>query len=153
MRTVNPFALSLLLGCVLLVACGESSTDPEGDETGHPPAAMVGLWLFESATQNGVAVSLADALEWRAGTVAARLNIQANGGYQYEEVDVSGAQIWSEFGWMFVDQEGGTIELNVQGDSDGVQSDQVDLDYTLVGDALTLELAEGGSTFVFTLGM
>jgi hypothetical protein len=144
----------LLSALVLLVACGGSATDEgDDDETGHPPAAMVGLWIFQSATVNGTPTPLADALEWDPATTAARFNIQAMGGYQYEEVNSAGAQIWSEFGWIFVDQEGGTIEVNVQGDSDGTTSDQFDLGYTLGGGVLTFELVEGSTTSVFTLTM
>ena len=72
MSRTFPLVKYLLLGCVLLVGCGEGSgTDPdEDDELGHPPAAMVGTWIFQTATENGSSVSLADALDWDPATVA-----------------------------------------------------------------------------------
>ena len=141
----------LLFVTALLIGCGGSSPTDEDDETGHPHAAMVGLWIFQSATENGNSIPLADALAWLPATVQARLNVEANGGYQYEEVDQAGGQVWIEYGFAFVDQEGGTIELNVQGDSDGPASDEVLLNYTLGAGVLSLETLEGGSTVVFTL--
>ena len=153
MKRSSSFTRCALTGLILLTACGGSATDEDGDETGHPPAAMVGTWIFQSATENGISAPLADAMEWDPATVEARLRIEAMGGYQVEEVDASGAQVWTEFGWIFVDAEGGTIEVHIQGDSDGVTSDEYDLAYTLGGGVLTLELVEGGSTFVYTLGM
>lgn len=151
MFNASPFQRCLLLGCVLLVGCGESSTDAEDDEDGHPPAAMVGTWTFQSATENGSPVTLADALDWEAASTAARLHVEAIGSYVYEEVNAAGGQIWSEYGWLFVDPEGGTIEVNLQGNSDGATTEQIEIGYTLVGGVLTLEEVDGASTFVFTL--
>ncbi len=144
----------LLFGVAMLIGCSESTTDPadEDDELGHPPAAMVGSWTFLSATENGAAASLAGALEWDPATTLARANFEANGTYWYEEIDASGAQVWAEGGWVFVDPEGETIEVNVQWDSDGSATDQYELGYTLGGGIFTLRQVEGGSTFVYTLG-
>ena len=153
MSSMSSFHRCLLLCCALLVGCGETATDEGDDETGHPPAAMVGMWIFQSATENGTPVLLADALEWDPASTAARLHIEGIGTYVYEEVNSGGGQIWSENGWIFVDPEGGTIVVHVLGDSDGPTTDEYDLGYTLVGGLLTLEQVEGGSTFVYTLQM
>ena len=143
----------LLLLATLTLACSESSTAPgEEDELGHPPTSMVGSWTFQSATENGTPVGLAGALQWDPATTQARANFEANGTYWYEELDASGAQVWAEGGWVFVDPEGGTIEVNVQWDSDGSFTDQYELGYTLGGGVLTLRQVEGASTFVYTLG-
>ncbi len=151
------FAACLLILSALLSACGSSSTDAEvegeEDELGHPPAAMVGRWVFQSATVDGTPTALTDALEWTGATVQARLNVEANGTYWYEELNASGAQTWAEGGWVFVDPEGSLIEVNVQWDSDGSATDQFEMTYTLSGNVLTLQRQELGSTLVFTLSM
>ena len=154
MTKMSSFQRCVLLGCVLLVGCGDSGTGmDEEDELGHPPAAMVGTWIFQSATENGSPVALEDALGWDPATTAARLHIEDIGTYVYEEVNSTGGQIWAEYGWIFVDEEGDYFTVHVQGDSDGATTDEYDLGYTLVGGVLTLEQVEGGSTFVYTLQM
>jgi len=141
----------LLVGCAVLAGCGGTSTGSDEDELGHPPPAMVGTWRFQSATENGSSTSLASALEWEPATTGARLHIESNGTYWYEELNGSGAQVWAEGGWIFVDEEGGTIQAHVQWDSDGSAAEVLDLEYMLSGGVLTLEQMKGVSTFVYTL--
>ena len=152
-RQAKAAARALLLGLVLLAGCGTSSTDPndQQDEDGHPPPEMVGVWIFQSATFNDSPVALADILDWEPGTAQAKLHIEANGGYQYEEVNSSGGQTWAEGGWIFVDPEGGTIVIHSQYDSNGSNTDTSTIDYELAGGVLTLTVVEFSDTTVFTL--
>lgn len=142
------------LGIAVLAGCGETGPmeGDDGDELGHPPPEMVATWTFQSVTENGSTASLADVLEWVVGTTQARIHIQANGAYVYEEVNSTGGQLWAESGWIFVDEEGPTIEFHVQADSDGTVDEEFTVTYTLVGNTMTVTRPEGGSTYVFTLG-
>ena len=152
MRTSRRSIHWILIGCALLMGCGASSgMDADGDEDGHPPAEMVGDWNFQSATVNSVSTPLADALDWEPATTHAKLHVQANGGYQYEELNSAGAQVWAEGGWIFVDPEGGTIVIHSQYDSDGANTDEVTVEYTLAGGTLTLTVVEFADTSVYTL--
>lgn len=58
-------ATMLLAGCIV-IGC---SSDDDGDGgtgpgDGHPPAAMVDLWLYQNVTVNGNPASLATLLDW-----------------------------------------------------------------------------------------
>ncbi len=148
--------LVLLLSLVL--ACGSDDDDDGGnggtgpdDEKGHPPAAMVDSWLFQSATLNGTSVSLSDVLEWVPDAVEAHLMVMENGAYVYEEVDVRGGQLWFESGWVFVDPKGGLIEVHTQFDGDGSVNETSELTYTLQSSVLTLREEDEGVVVVFTL--
>ena len=148
-RWFAPLLLVLLTG---LVACEETTAPGEDEEElGHPPAAMVASWTFQSVTENGSAAQLSDALEWLTGTVEARLHIQANGPYVYEEVDTNGGQLFAESGWVFVDEEGPTIEFHALQDSEGPVNEETTVFYTLSGNSMTLEQTVGASTFIYSL--
>lgn len=123
--------------------------EPSGD--GKPPAAMVGTWTFQSVTVDSAAADLATVMDWVPGTIAARINVQANGAYVYEEVDAGGGQLWFESGFLFVDA--GEIDINVQLDSSGPVNEMTVATFTLTGGTLTLQQVEQGSTIVFTLTM
>lgn len=144
----------LLLSCVLVVGCGKDSTGmDQQDETGHPPAEMVGTWIFQSVTEDGSPASLADVQEWESGAVQATVTLLENGSYLYEELDGVGAQLFEEHGWVFVDQEGGTIVIHVQGDSNGPVTETANVSYTLVGGVFKLTELDGVTVYVYTLTM
>jgi hypothetical protein len=144
----------VVLVSLLLSGCGPTDpTDMEEEQDFHPTAEMVGTWIFQFATVDGVAASLTDVLEWLPGTVESRLHIQANGAYVYEEVNSSGGQVWFESGFVIVNTEINEFELNSQLDSDGAAVDVVTATYTLVAGVFTLEVEEFGTTTVYTLGM
>jgi len=92
-----------LVGCVLLcglllVGCSGGEDDEPG--SGNPPAALVGTWVFQSVTVNGAPQALGEVLDWQAGTVAASMIIQSNGGYSISEVDAQGQQTHFENGFV-----------------------------------------------------
>ena len=145
--------LPLLLVTVALAACGEGGpTDGEDDEElGHPPAAMVASWTYQSVTENGSPASLADVLDWDPAATAARVHVQANGAYVYEEVNSAGGQLSAESGWIFVDEEGPTIEFHIQLTDAGVVDQRFTVVYGLSGSTMTLTQSVTGSTIVFNL--
>lgn len=150
----NKYLPLVFLICGLLVlGCGDDDDDDNGDPTGnndgHPPAAMVGVWVFQSVTVNGVAGSLAAVLEWNPDTVGAEIQILTNSTYIYQEVDTNGGQLWFESGFVYVD--GNEIDINVLQDQDGPVNETAFLTFTLVGGVLTLTEVDEGTPIVFTL--
>lgn len=148
-------SLILLLAGLLVLGCGsdddDDNVDPTGNEDGHPPAAMLGTWVFQSVTVDGVAASLADVLEWLPATVRAEINIQTNGTYVFQEVNASGGQLWWESGFVYV--SGNEIDINTLQDGDGLVNETSYLTYTLVNGILTLIEVDEGITVVFILTM
>jgi len=149
MPDIRDLTRLFLLGTFLLVGCG--TDDPTDVEDSPPPADMIGTWIFQSVTENGVPTTLALAMEWLPGTVESSLRIEANGAYFVEDLDAAGGQVWFESGFVIVNLETNEMELNVQLDSDGPSSEVTPLSFTLSGGVLTLELVELGTTLVFTL--
>ncbi len=141
-----------LVGCVLLfglllVGCSSGEDDEPG--SGTPPAALVGTWVFESATVNGAPQALGDVLDWQAGTVAASLTIQSDGDYSISEVDAGGQETHSENG--FVSVNGNQMDLNILA-SDGVPIEEtISGTYTLNGSTLTYTTVVEGDTIAITL--
>ncbi len=143
-------ALALMLGSLMFLGCSEDDDGgPTGNGDGHPPAEMIGSWIFQSATVNGAAANLPDVMEWHVGSVQARLHIQENSAYVYDEVLVGGGQNWWESGFVYV--EGGEIDINVQQDGDGPVNETEYATYTLAEGVFTLTMQDEGDTVVFTL--
>ena len=149
-RQLTP--LVFLLAIVIFACSGEDDGDEgSGPGGGKPPAAMVGTWIFQSVTVDGAPANLADELEWHPGVVEARLHIQANSAYVYEEVNASGGQIWAESGFVFID--GNAIDINAQSNTDGPVNDTSRLVFALNGNVLTLQEVSPSSIVVITLTM
>lgn len=150
MTTLRSLLAILLLGSLLALGCGDEDSGPTGnDNAGHPPASMVDSWVFQSVMVDSAPASLADVLDWVAGAVQAKIHIQANGAYTYEEVNVSGGQLWYETGYAIV--EGESLELNATEDSDGPTDETSLFTYTLVADTLTVSTDDAGSVVDFRL--
>jgi len=141
----------IVLFGLIAVGCNDDDSDPLDPQGGPPPAEMIGTWTFQSVTVDGAAASLPDVLEWQPSAVAARLMVQANGAYVYEEVDANGGQLWFESGFVFVD--GSEIDINVLLDGDGAVNETSTLTYMIIGNVLTLEEVHLGAINVFTLTM
>ena len=144
----------LVVTIVAAICAGCSDSDPMSDqldELGHPPSAMVASWTFQSVSENGSEAALAEALDWDPAATAARLHILLDGPYVYEEVNVTGGQLSAESGWVFVDEEGPTIEFHVQFTEDGVVDERFTVSYVLEGNMMNLTRVQDGSTFVFPL--
>jgi hypothetical protein len=154
-RSAELGILFLLALAVMVGGCSESggpTGDDEGEEElGKPPAPMVASWTYQSVTEDGSAAALADALDWDAAAVEARVHVMANGAYYYEEVNGSGGQLSAESGWVFVDEEGPTIEFHIQLTDAGVVDQRFTVTYAISGTTMTLTQSVSGSTLVYTL--
>jgi hypothetical protein len=99
MKTAKILTSMLLIAVIALAAgCGgkdnpvapvASTPTPQpgpGPEDGVDPA-LVGVWVYTDATQNGRASDLATVLDWEQGTVVAAFQVEADGFYAYAEFD------------------------------------------------------------------
>ncbi len=116
---------------------------------GPPPAVLVGVWTFQSVTLNGSSATLASVLGWNSATVLARVTVESNGAYIYEEVDSSGGQLAFESGFVLV--TGNSIEINITLNNSGTVNESTTATYTLNGNTLMLQEVALGITAVFTL--
>ena len=152
--TMQAFRLLSVLfaGSVLLaLGCGsETPSDEDPMVEGPPPANLVGVWTYQSVTVNGTPSSLADVLEWVPGAVRAELQLFESSAFAYQEVNESGAQLWSESGFVFFN-DAGEVDVNVQMNSDGPADEMSTFTYTASGDTLTLSQVGGADAVVFTL--
>ena len=142
--------LAALCG-VFAIACGDvaSSDDDLGNEESPPLPSLVGVWVFQSVSIDGVPADLAEVLDWVSETAAAELQILENSAFVYQEVDGNGAQLSAESGFVFVN-DAGEVDLNFQRDNDGVV-DEMRLSFVFTVTDDTLMLREVGGTLVFVL--
>lgn len=152
MLQLRAIGIALLTGGALLLGCASEDDESTGaDTSGHPPAAMVGSWIFQSATVNGSPVALDSVMEWQPQTVQAKLHVQTNSAYVFEEVNIGGGQLWFESGFVFID--GAEIDVNAQLDSDGPASETTRWSFTLNDTVFTLSRVDSGQTVFYTLVM
>jgi hypothetical protein len=135
-------AKNIIWGAALLVLLFTAfSCDKDDSPTGQSPSIpqeLIGTWLYESATANGVPVSLDFILQWHEGTDSARFTLGADGSFLYEELDFEGGIVWIESGTFEVD--GNTATITVTEDSDGPVDppDILSGTWSISGDELTL---------------
>lgn len=146
--------LVLLLCSIALMGCPESDSvsNPDGngnEDEGKPPAEMLGVWKFQSASVNGNPVALSDLMDWVPMAVRAEIQILENGAYVYQEVNSQGGQLWFESGFVYV--EGGEIDVNVQQDGDGARMETVFFTYTLSNGIFTLTENDEGDIVVLVM--
>lgn len=140
----------MLLATLLLWSCSNEDKDNPVDEaSGHPPALMVATWIFNSVTVDGATAPLDSVMEWLTQTVQAKLHIQANSAYVFEEVNGSGGQLWFESGFVFID--GVFIDVNAQLDSDGTANETTRWSFTVDDSVFTLARIDSGRVIQYTL--
>ena len=153
MRHLRTLGIPVLIAGALLVSCASEDDDSSTDSgaSGKPPAEMVGDWIFQSATVDGTPVPLDSIMEWLPQTVQAKLHVQANSAYVFEEVNNIGGQLWFESGFVFID--GAEIDINAQLDSDGPANETTRWSFTVNDTMFTLSRVDSGQTVMYTLGM
>ena len=113
--------LTALVSMTILIAtigCSKDKDNPTGpDVVSSIPAGLVATWNYQSVTINGIPNSLPDVLDFDPGTIAARLTINSNGSFVYEETDSSGVVAWMERGTIAV--SGNEFTSTTTSDSDG----------------------------------
>ena len=151
MKNLRSLLMLAALCGVVALACGDDSSeddDPGNGNEGPPPPNLVGVWVYQSVTVDGAPADLGDTLDWVPGAVAAELQIVENSAFVYQEVDATGAQLWAELGFVFVN-DAGEIDVNIQRNSDGDVDEMLTFVFTVTDDTLTLR--QVGSALVFTL--
>ncbi len=145
----------LVTGLLLFfIISGCSSTDDDnatGPEDGHPPAEMIGTWIFQAVTVDSVPASLALVMEWVPDAVQARFHVVNDiGSFVYEEVNLMGGQLYAASGFVYV--EGNEIDINLLQDHEGNELDEtIFMTFALEADTLTLNETDQGQAITYTL--
>ncbi|UCC79749.1 MAG: hypothetical protein JSW64_16045 [Candidatus Zixiibacteriota bacterium] len=145
-RSILPWAIICLL--ILPAGCGKDD-NPTNPGSNVPPE-LVGTWLWQSATANGIPIGLGWVFEWNPGTVAARFTVGSDGSLVHEELDADSVVVWSEWGTFTVD--GNTATISITENDNG----PVDPPWEMTGtwalnenqDELTLNTTYMGATVV-----
>lgn len=109
--------MAFMLLLTLIGACGKDKNSTSPDNNSNVPAELLGTWNYQSATINGVPISLALILQWEVGTVAARFTVYEDGSLTNEELNDNGEVVWTEHGTITVSGDSATIALT--SDNDG----------------------------------
>ncbi len=144
---------SILTMLVLLLAgigwnCGDKDDGPT-DPGSSVPTQLVGTWLYQSVTVNGVPTSLALALQWQQGTESAQFTVSGAGSFLYEELDADQNVNWFESGTIAVDGNDATILVTSDSEGQVDPPDSLSGTWHLEGDILSLSVDYQGATFVF----
>ncbi|NOG45750.1 MAG: hypothetical protein HND50_10975 [Calditrichaeota bacterium] len=142
----------ILFSMLVFFSCSEStdnSTESEGE--GKPLTEMVGTWIFSSVTVDGNQDSLGTVMGWDEYAVEARFHIYENGAYAFEQVDISGGQLWSESGFIYVDENENEMDINVQQVNGTPVTETVAVTYILIEDTFTVTENEEGTLITYTL--
>ncbi|UCE66465.1 MAG: hypothetical protein JSU85_00190 [Candidatus Zixiibacteriota bacterium] len=150
MNKVKAILLLVFICMLLLTAgCGKDDDNPAAPEN-NVPAELVGMWLYESATLNGVPFGLGLLLGWEPGTVAARFTVGSDRSFLYEELDADSAVVWTEWGTFTVDGNTATI-TRTENDAGPMNPPEImSGTWTLSGDTLVLTTSYEGLTVVLT---
>ena len=141
----------LAVVCFLMLAtgCGKDDDNPAGPQY-DVPQELVGGWIYDSATLNGVPFNLGLILGWEPGTEAARFYVGADESFVYEELDADSAVVWTESGTFSVN---GTIVTITVTENDDGPVDPPEIfsgNWAVDGTVLTLTTIYQGATVVIT---
>lgn len=146
-KVVIPALIGIL---ILSSGCGKDKSTNNPPES-NIPQELLGTWTYQSATINGVPISLALILGWEQGTVSARFTVSQDGSFVYEELDANGDVIWTEYGTFEVN--GNTATISITSDTDGPidpPPDPMTGTWQVEGNTLTLTTDYNGATVVLT---
>ncbi len=83
---ITRITMTLLLAIVLSLAVGCGDDDKPTESTTGVPNQLVGTWIFQSASIGGMPIGLESLLPFDTSTVTARIKINTNGSYLYENL-------------------------------------------------------------------
>jgi hypothetical protein len=130
-----------MVGCSDDDKGANSNGDPPGDT--NVPAELIATWTFQSATVNDVSIDdLSMILPWEQNTEYARISINDDNTYVFENVSADSAVLLSETGAFLVD--GSSFSLT------GIEELSISGNWAVSGDSLTLTATEMGFTTVLT---
>ena len=139
----NSVLLLFVLSLISFVGCKKDSTNPATTQN-----QLVGNWNPQSATVNGTATPVAQALNWVNGAVAARLTINSNGTFSYSELDGANAVLYSNSGTYAIN--GNSIALTYTAENGQPLNPPVTdtITWAVAGNQLTTTGTQGGNTIV-----
>lgn len=131
----------------IFAGCGDDDKGTNGNGNGIP-SQLVGTWTFpEEVTVivNGVPMSVKskDVLDWEPNSVSARITIDDNGSFTYEELDSEGTVVYDT-----------TVTVSVSGDTITVTLIKLPINsaiWSVNGNQLTLTVDVIGYTYVIIL--
>lgn len=147
MRSIKSrIILATIVLSSMLIGCEDKESIPTIPEP-LIPSELVGTWLYQTATINGVEIALFLILGWHEGAESAQVTISDDGSFVYEELNADSEVIWVENGTMTVDGHNATI--TVTSDTDGpVEPEPLSGTWHIEGDILALTTTYEGATVV-----
>lgn len=137
-----------LAGLLVLGSCKKDSA-PANSGTGGVPSQLVGVWTAQSATVNGTPTDLGTVLQWEPTTASARVTLNANGTYTYEELDAASSVVYTQSGTVAI--SGNNITMTATSEN-GAPVNPPTLflggTWAINGNLLTLSTTVGGSAIV-----
>jgi hypothetical protein len=111
---------------------------------------VVGTWAIASVTVDGSPVDPAEFFEWEAETDTAVMYAHANSDYAYEELDASGAVLYTETGYLDVIEDQFAVTVETENGEDIQDYGAFVGSWAVDGDGLVLTAEDEGSTIVIT---
>lgn len=148
MRSIRSrIILSMIILSLLLIGCEDKESIPTLPEP-LIPSELVGFWLYQSATINGVEIHLGFILQWHEGAESAQFSVGDDGFFVYEELNADSEVIWVENGTMTVDDHNAIITVTSDTDGPVNPPDILSGTWHLEGDILALTTTYEGATVV-----
>lgn len=124
-----------------MVGCSDDDKGPNNSPAGtNVPTELIATWTFQAATVNNYNIDLSEILPWEENTAHARITINDGGTFVFDNVDTTGAVLFTETGAFSVD--GSSFSLT------GAEELSISGTWMVKGSALKLTATEMGSTVV-----
>lgn len=133
----------MVLVALTHVNCKKDSANPATAQS-----QLVGTWNPQSATVNGTATPVSQAMSWVAGAVAARLVINSNGSFSYTELDGANTVLYSNAGTYTTSGASATLTYTTENGQPINPPVTQSLTWTVSGSQLTTTTSVSGNTIV-----
>jgi len=143
--------LPALVISLIIAACGDKDKNPTGSQNSIP-SELLGVWIYQSATINGVPISLALILGWEVGTVSARFTVGEDGSFVNEELNANNEVVWTENGTLAVTGDSAIIAVTSNNNGPIDPPDTLAGTWQLNGNLLALTTIYNQATVVLTAG-